>query len=612
MINWISNKIDYKKGSMSPPPQELWRFIIWSCGGTWKFIFFGAAASTLAGSFEMITTIALGWVVDAAQADNGRSLFFSANKILLLLCILIFVFLRPLSFCLSALFQAILGPKILNMTLLKLHKWTLGQSVSFFDNDFAGRIAQKQLQTANSLSTLITDFLQTGVYALASVVSAMIIVGAFDLKSTLFVAVWLITYIALIKIYMPRIRRKSKAYADSKAMVSGQIIDTISNIKTVKQFAHISHENDAAVSAMDKYLDRSIDRQKTMLEFRIVLLTLAGLIPVGLVGLSLLSWVNNLATVGEVTIAGAIALRLAQMTGWVSFTLMNIYAQIGEIEDGIKTLTPRYTLTDQERAKKLNIVVPNIKIEKLKFKYGREIGGITDLSLDVSAGEKIGLVGASGAGKSTLVNLILRFYDAEGGRILISDQDIAEITQDSLRSKISVVAQDTSMFNRSAYDNILYGNPVASSDDVMNAAKKAQAHQFIMDLTDNQGRSGFDAHLGERGVKLSGGQRQRIALARAILKNAPILILDEATSALDSETEAEIQHALDYVMRDKTVIAIAHRLSTIVKMDRIILLHEGKIVEQGTHNELLTLGGLYSKYWERQSGGFIGIDKIAV
>ena len=612
MINWISNKIDYKKGSMSPPPQELWRFIIWSCGGTWKFIFFGAAASTLAGSFEMITTIALGWVVDAAQADNGRSLFFSANKILLLLCILIFVFLRPLSFCLSALFQAILGPKILNMTLLKLHKWTLGQSVSFFDNDFAGRIAQKQLQTANSLSTLITDFLQTGVYALASVVSAMIIVGAFDLKSTLFVAVWLITYIALIKIYMPRIRRKSKAYADSKAMVSGQIIDTISNIKTVKQFAHISHENDAAVSAMDKYLDRSIDRQKTMLEFRIVLLTLAGLIPVGLVGLSLLSWVNNLATVGEVTIAGAIALRLAQMTGWVSFTLMNIYAQIGEIEDGIKTLTPRYTLTDQERAKKLNIVVPNIKIEKLKFKYGREIGGITDLSLDVSAGEKIGLVGASGAGKSTLVNLILRFYDAEGGRILISDQDIAEITQDSLRSKISVVAQDTSMFNRSAYDNILYGNPVASSDDVMNAAKKAQAHQFIMDLTDNQGRSGFGAHLGERGVKLSGGQRQRIALARAILKNAPILILDEATSALDSETEAEIQHALDYVMRDKTVIAIAHRLSTIVKMDRIILLHEGKIVEQGTHNELLTLGGLYSKYWERQSGGFIGIDKIAV
>ena len=612
MINWISNKIDYKKGSMSPPPQELWRFIIWSCGGTWKFIFFGAAASTLAGSFEMITTIALGWVVDAAQADNGRSLFFSTNKILLLLCILIFVFLRPLSFCLSALFQAILGPKILNMTLLKLHKWTLGQSVSFFDNDFAGRIAQKQLQTANSLSTLITDFLQTGVYALASVVSAMIIVGAFDLKSTLFVAVWLITYIALIKIYMPRIRRKSKSYADSKAMVSGQIIDTISNIKTVKQFAHISHENDAAVSAMDKYLDRSIDRQKTMLEFRIVLLTLAGLIPIGLVGLSLLSWVNNLATVGEVTIAGAIALRLAQMTGWVSFTLMNIYAQIGEIEDGIKTLTPRYTLTDQERAKKLNIIEPKIKIEELKFKYGREIGGITDLSLDVSAGEKIGLVGAAGAGKSTLVNLILRFYDAEGGRILISDQDIAEITQDSLRSKISVVAQDTSMFNRSAYDNILYGNPVASSDDVMNAAKKAQAHQFIMDLTDNQGRSGFDAHLGERGVKLSGGQRQRIALARAILKNAPILILDEATSALDSETEAEIQHALDYVMRDKTVIAIAHRLSTIVKMDRIILLHEGKIVEQGTHNELLTLGGLYSKYWERQSGGFIGIDKIAV
>ena len=612
MINWISNKIDYKKDSVSAPPQDLWKFIVWSCGGTWKFIFLGAAASTLAGSFEMITTLALGWVVDAAQLDGGRSFFFSANKALLLFCILIFVFFRPLSFCLSALFQAILGPKILNMTLLKLHKWTLGQSVSFFDNDFAGRIAQKQLQTANSLSTLITDFLQTGVYALASVISAMIIVGAFDLKSTVFVALWLLTYISLIKIYMPKIRRKSKSYADSKSMVSGQIIDTISNIKTVKQFGHTAHENDAAVSAMDIYLDRSIDRQKTMLEFRIVLLTLAGLIPVGLVGLSLLSWINNYATVGEVTIAGAIALRLAQMTGWVSFTLMNIYAQIGEIEDGIKTLTPRYALKDQIHAKKLKIVEPRIKIEKLKFKYGREIGGITDLSLDVSAGEKIGLVGASGAGKSTLVNLILRFYDAESGRILISNQDITEVTQDSLRKEISVVAQDTSMFNRSAYDNILYGSPTASSDDVMNAAKKAQAYKFIQDLTDIQGRSGFDAHLGERGVKLSGGQRQRIALARAILKNAPVLILDEATSALDSETEAQIQDALDYVMKDKTVFAIAHRLSTIVKMDRIILLHEGQIVEQGSHGELLTLGGLYSKDWARQSGGFIGIDQIAV
>ena len=358
MINWLSNKIDYKKESASPPPQELWKFILWSCGGTWKFIFLGAAASTLAGSFEMITTIALGWVVDAAQVADDRNFFFNINKLLLFFCVLIFLFFRPLSFCLSALFQAVLGPKILNMTLLRLHKWTLGQSVSFFDNDFAGRIAQKQLQTANSLSTLITDFLQTGVYALASVIAAMVIVGSFDLKSTAFVAVWLITYIALIKIYMPRIRRKSKSYADSKAMVSGQIIDTISNIKTVKQFAHISHENDAAVLAMDKYLSRSIDRQKTMLEFRIVLLTLAGLIPVGLIGLSLLSWVNNLATVGEVTIAGAVALRLAQMTGWVSFTLMNIYAQIGEIEDGIKTLTPRYTLKDQKAAKILKISEP--------------------------------------------------------------------------------------------------------------------------------------------------------------------------------------------------------------------------------------------------------------
>ena len=612
MITWISNKIDYKKTSDNPPPRDLWNFIIWSCSGTWTFIFFGACAAVLAGSFEMITTIALGWVVDAAQSDNSQAFFFSSNKILLIICVLIFLIFRPLSFCLSALFQAVLGPKILNMTLLKLHRWTLGQSISFFENDFAGRIAQKQLQTANSLSTIITDILQTGVYSLASVIAAMLVVGSFDLASTVFVALWLTTYLYLIKIYMPRIRIKSKAYADAKATVSGQVIDTISNIKTVKQFAHISHENDAAVSAMDKYLDQSLERQKTMLEFRIVLLTLAGLIPIGLVGLSLLSWVNDNATVGQVTVAGAIGLRLAQMTGWVSFTLMNIYAQIGEVEDGIKTLTPKYELTDKKSAHNLVMVEPKIKIENLKFKYGREIGGITDLSLNVAAGEKIGLVGASGAGKSTLVNLILRFYDPESGTVSISDQNIAEVTQDSLRKEISMVAQDTSMFNRSAYENILYGNPLASREDVLNAAKKAQAHHFINELSDNQGRKGFEAHLGERGVKLSGGQRQRIALARAILKNAPILILDEATSALDSETEAQIQEALDYVMRKKTVIAIAHRLSTIVKMDRIILLHEGKIAEQGTHNDLLAFGGLYCKYWERQSGGFIGIDRIAV
>ena len=379
MITWISNKIDYKKKSETPPPEDLWNFIIWSCSGTWIFIFCGASAAILAGSFEMITTIALGWVVDSAQSDTGQAFFFSSNKILLISCVLIFVLFRPLSFCLSALFQAVLGPKILNMTLLKLHRWTLGQSVSFFENDFAGRIAQKQLQTANSLSTLITDILQTGVYSLASVVAAMIVVGSFDLTSTAFVAIWLITYLYLIRLYMPRIRIKSKAYADAKATVSGQVIDTISNIKTVKQFAHISHENDAAVFAMDKYLDRSLERQKTMLEFRIVLLTLAGLIPIGLVGFSLLSWVNDSATVGQVTVAGAIGLRLAQMTGWVSFTLMSIYSQIGEIEDGIKTLTPRYELKDIDTAKKLVLIKPKIKIENLKFKYGKEIGGITDL-----------------------------------------------------------------------------------------------------------------------------------------------------------------------------------------------------------------------------------------
>ncbi|MGB7261098.1 MAG: ATP-binding cassette domain-containing protein, partial [Albidovulum sp.] len=345
--------------------------------------------------------------------------------------------------------------------------------------------------------------------------------------------------------------------------------------------------------------------------FRLALMTVAGALPVIMIGGALWLWSNGAATAGDIAAAGAISIRIAQMTGWVSFTLMSIYAAIGEIEDGIRTLTPPHTLVDAEGAAVLEGISGAIRFDDVSFAYGRKQGGLDQISLTIRAGEKLGIVGESGAGKSTLVALLLRLYDAEKGRVLVDDQDITTVTQESLRRQIAMVTQETAMFNRSARDNILYGRPDATEQDLIAAAEAAEADDFIHGLQDHKGRTGYNAHLGERGVKLSGGQRQRIALARAFVKDAPILVLDEATSALDSEVEAQVQEALHRVMEGKTVLAIAHRLSTIAEMDRIVVLDKGRLVEQGSHAELLAQGGLYAQYWSRQSGGFLGTEEAA-
>jgi ATP-binding cassette, subfamily B, bacterial len=337
-------------------------------------------------------------------------------------------------------------------------------------------------------------------------------------------------------------------------------------------------------------------------------MTMSGALPVMLIGGTAWAWTRGAASAGDIAAAGAIAIRIAQMAGWVSRTIMQVYANIGEIEDGMRTLTPPHGLTDAPEAKVLGRVAGRIDFDDVSFAYGRQSGGIANVTLHIRPGEKVGIVGASGAGKSTLVALLLRLYDVEGGRVLIDGQDIRQVTQESLRRQIGMVTQETAMFNRSARDNILYGNPDAAPGEVEAAAKAAQAHEFILGLQDFMGREGYDAHLGERGVKLSGGQRQRIALARAFLKDAPILVLDEATSALDSEIEAQVQQTLRRLMQGKTVLAIAHRLSTIAAMDRIVVLDDGRIAEKGSHNDLLARGGLYARYWERQSGGFIGVE----
>jgi ATP-binding cassette subfamily B protein len=583
----------------------------WCTKGTWPIIVLAALASAIAGFFEMASSIVLGWVVDAATNDTPSG-FFVENIPLLIGGILFFMIARPISFGISSLAQTyILQPNMLNLIMLRIHRWTMGQSVEFFENDFAGRIAQKEMQTSTSATNVVIEFVHTIVFSIASVLGAMVIVAGLDPLLSLFVLAWLVAYIYFIKTFMPKMRKRSAAHADARAVVVGQVVDVVTNVKTVKLFANVRHEDKAILNAMKGYFERSLDRAQVMVLFRFLLLVLAGIMPIVLIGYSVVQWSNGQATVGQIAAAGAVGLRLAQMTGWVSFTLMNIYGSIGEVEDGVRTLSTRWNLNDAPAARTLDPNPTTIMFDNVSFQYGHEKGGIENINLSISAGQKVGIVGASGAGKSTLVNLVLRLYDVEFGAIKIANQDIAQVTQDSLRANIGMVTQETAMFNRSAMDNIRYGRPEASDAEVIEAAKRAEAHDFIVDLIDGKDRQGYQAHLGERGVKLSGGQRQRIALARAILKDAPVLVLDEATSALDSEVEASIQTSLYEFMEGKTVLAIAHRLSTLSEMDRIIVMENGRIVEDGTHTSLLAQNKLYARYWNRQSGGFIGAQDAA-
>ncbi|RYH04194.1 ABC transporter ATP-binding protein [Salipiger sp. IMCC34102] len=591
-----------------PPPNTLAAFLRWALAGTGKALGLGSVLAIAAGVLEVISALILGRVIDAALASEATG-FFGDNAILLIAVVAFFVIARPVTLGLSAMLNVVvMAPGIYTLVLSRLHRHTLGQAVTFFDNDFAGRISQKQMQAARATTDVAVDFVQTVLYALASVVGSVLLLTSIDLWSALLLALWLAAYIGLIRGFMPRIRATSKSRAASRAMVSGQVVDTITNIKTVKLFAHADHEDRAAIGAMDKFRAASLDYGWVSVWFRVFLMALAGTLPILLVGTTLVLWTQGTGTAGDIAIAGTIGLRLSQMTGWVSFTLMAMYGNVGEIEDAVQTLSPPHALADRRHAVPLQLTDGRITFEDVTFTYGGGQGGLRGVSLDIKGGEKLGLVGASGAGKSTLVALLLRLYDTEQGRVSIDGQDLRDVTQESLRREIGMVTQETSMFNRSARENIGYGNPEADTDALHEAAERAEASGFIPDLRDHAGRTGYDAHLGERGVKLSGGQRQRIAIARAILKDAPILVLDEATSALDSEVEAAIQSALDNVMEGKTVIAIAHRLSTLRQMDRIVVMEDGRIVEEGDHDSLLAQDGVYARYWNRQSGGFLATE----
>ena len=611
MILHPAKWINPEKRAKGPPPQTLFAFIKWCLNGTFAVLTLAAIASIISGIVETFTAALIGFIVDFLLQSSPENLFVDKGPILLAAIAFIF-FIRPIFFFFSNYMQSIIvSPSIRSSISIKLHRWTLGHSKSFFDNDFAGRIAQKEIQASRALADVVVELIHTVLFALASVVASFVIISLIDWRAGLIVIFWFFGFYLLMSYFMPRIKNTSSKRASAQAEATGQIVDTVSNINLVKLFSNSHHEDRAAINAFTKLKHAIVMYGQKIVWFRTCILVYASSIFVAVTSCTIFLWTTGIATPGDVVAAGSVAMRLMMMAGWVSFSLMAIYTNLGEVEDAMRTLAVPHDMSDKKNARKLLAQKADIEFKNVSFSYGQKISGLKDISISIKQGEKLGVVGASGAGKSTLMALLLRFYDTEEGSVLINKNDIRDLTQESLRHHISVVSQETSMFNRSARDNIVYGRADAAEKDIIAAAKHAGAHEFILGLVDNKGRRGYNAFLGERGVKLSGGQRQRIALARAIIKNAPILILDEATSALDSEVESVIQQALKKIMVGKTVFAIAHRLSTIAHMDRIIVLNEGQIIEQGTHNSLLNANGLYANYWNRQSGGFLSFDMAA-
>jgi ATP-binding cassette subfamily B multidrug efflux pump len=554
---------------------------------------------------DSMIPVFMGRVVTLVTSSDPALLWQQSWHMLLGMAVVL-LFLRPVALTAQNLVahQAI-SANVSNMIRWQNHWHVARQSWAFFQNDFAGRIATRVLQTGPAVRESLVALI-TGVwYILVYGSSALFLLASADRWLALPIGLWFVGYLVLLRLFVPRMRDRSKEVSEARSMLTGRVVDTYTNILTVKLFARARNEDAYVRDAIDEHtgLFHTSLRLNTLFSF--CLSTLNAMLVTGTGAVAVALWVHGKVAVGTVAMALPLSWQIISIAGWVAMRITEIFENIGVVQEGMMTIARPHGLTDRPGARDLKVTRGEIRFEDVRFGYGRESGLIEGLTLTVRAGERIGLVGRSGAGKSTLVNLLLRFFDIEDGRILIDGQDIAEVTQESLRTQISVVTQDTSLLHRSIRDNIGYGRPEATDAEIATAAELAHAHEFIDSLEDWRGRRGYDAQVGERGVKLSGGQRQRVAIARVILKNAPILVLDEATSALDSEVEGAIQASLDTLMAGKTVIAIAHRLSTIARMDRLVILDHGQIVEQGSHEELLRAGGHYAMLWRRQSGGFI-------
>lgn len=550
----------------------------------------------------------MGQLVDLLIAHDPDTLFEKEGKKLLGMTLLILVVI-PALVLLHALivYQGLLGNYPMSIRWLA-HRYLLKQSVSFYQNDFAGRIATKVMQTSIAVRDTVTKILDVLVYILVYFISMLVMIANADPRLMAPMFIWLCVYIGIQFLFIPKLKAASTAQADARSTMTGRVVDSYTNIATVKLFAHTQKEAEYAQGSMESFLHTVYRQMRLVTGINVSVQIINYLLVFAIAAISIYLWSHHAITIGAITIAVSLSLRLNGMSQWIMWEISSLFENIGTVADGVNTLSKPTEIQDIENAEKLKVSHGAIDFRQISFHYGEDSGVIEKLDLNIKPGEKVGLVGRSGAGKSTLVNLLMRFYDVEKGTIEIDGQDIKQVQQDSLRANIGMVTQDTSLLHRSIRDNILYGNPEASDEALQSAITNSQSYDFIQSLSDPEGNQGLDAQVGERGVKLSGGQRQRIAIARVLLKNAPILLLDEATSALDSEVEAAIQESLYKLMEGKTVIAIAHRLSTIAAMDRLIVLDQGNIVEQGTHLELIASGGIYAQLWAHQTGGFLGID----
>jgi ATP-binding cassette, subfamily B, multidrug efflux pump len=610
IFRWFETRLDpFPSEEPQEPPRTLVGFCLHYTKGSWPYLLPSALLMSMIAITEVWMFSFLGNIVDWLSQERAGFLAREGWK-LAGMAALVLVGLPAMVFLHSLLNQQTLMGNYPMRIRWQVHRYLLKQSMTFYQDEFAGRIATKLMQTALAVRECVIKLIDVLNYVTVYFAGMLFIVGTQDWRLAAPLAVWLIGYVLMMRHFIPRMGRIAEAQADARSIMTGRVVDSYTNIQTVKLFSHARREAAYARDGMGTFLGTVYQQMRlvTGLYGLLYILNSLLLFSVGVIGITL--WLNEAVTVGAVAVALGLVLRLWGMSQWIMWELSALFENVGTVQDGINSISLPRLVEDRPDASELVVREGDILFENVRFHYGKKKGVIEDLTLRIRPGEKVGVVGRSGAGKSTLVNILLRFYDLEAGRILVDGQDIASVRQDSLRASIGVVTQDTSLLHRSVRENIVYGRPDATEAMMLEAARRAEADGFVAGLSDPKGRTGYDAHVGERGVKLSGGQRQRIAIARVMLKDAPILILDEATSALDSEVEAAIQENLYRLMEGKTVIAIAHRLSTIAAMDRLVVMDRGRIVEEGTHEALVAKGGLYSQLWQRQSGGFLIHDEM--